>query len=121
MPRSISPPWHFQRRYCNTLGVREYNIRVLQLVVVRSCTALAAGWCYAHGVYGEGHLSLSEGFVWCTLCNACSQGTCHGYRRRATVFAPPPGGGLVLVTIQGRVPFRRHHSFVKLSSVVIVL
>ena len=24
-------------------------------------------------------------------------------------FAPPPGGGLVLVTIQGRVPFRRHH------------
>ena len=25
-------------------------------------------------------------------------------------FAPPPGGGLVLVTIQGRVPFRRHRT-----------
>ena len=49
-------------------------IRVLQLVVVRSCTALAAGWCYAHGTYGEGHLNLSQGFVWVTLCNACSQG-----------------------------------------------
>jgi hypothetical protein len=48
--------------------------RVLQLVVVRSCTALAAGWCYAHGTYGEGHLNLSQGFVWVTLCNACSQG-----------------------------------------------
>jgi len=26
-------------------------------------------------------------------------------------FEPPPGGGLVLVTIQGRVPFRRRHIF----------
>ena len=25
------------------------------------------------------------------------------------LFAPPPGGGLVLVTMQGRVPFRRRH------------
>jgi len=24
-------------------------------------------------------------------------------------FAPTPGGGLVLITIQGRVPFRRQH------------
>ena len=26
------------------------------------------------------------------------------------IFAPPPGGGLVLITIQGRVPFRRQHT-----------
>ena len=30
--------------------------------------------------------------------------------KASSLFAPPPGGGLVLVAIQGRVPFRRHHT-----------